>query len=80
MTSGLESSLALAGKAVEEAFEEAKHTGQTIKETIQEETKQELENAEQTIKETAKNAEDQMNQLKEKFVSLIKIQIHFHFS
>lgn len=67
VTSGIE----FAGKAVEKAFEEAKQTGQSIKETIEEETKQELENAEQTLKETSETVNNQMDQLKEKFVSLL---------
>lgn len=61
MTSGLES-----------AFEEIKQTGQSIKDTIQEETKQELE----AVKECVDDVESSMDQLKEKFVSLIKIWTH----
>lgn len=61
VTSGLES-----------AFEEIKQTGQSIKDTIAEETKQELE----AVKDCVGDVESSMDQLKEKFVSLIKIWTH----
>ena len=63
VTSGLES-----------AIEEIKQTGQSIKDTIQEETKQELD----AVKEVVDDVESSMDQLKEKFVSLINVWTHTH--